>query len=172
VASVDSVQMNSLWYKSWHFVYVASSAATNLHADYYVVEGIGSLIGPLYLYTNPETYPELTCFDNAGTSPVVSPAVDTYFNNTTSCSIILTGIENTVDVKTTSLYPNPASTEITIGAGNEPVREVRISNILGQQLPLTVGYSRQQATVDVSGLRAGVYFVKINNTAVIKFVKE
>jgi len=28
-----------------------------------------------------------------------------------------------------------------------------------------------QATVDVSGLLSGVYFVKINNTSVQKFVK-
>lgn len=72
-----------------------------------------------------------------------------------------------------NVYPNPATTTLTIQSTVEPINAVSISNILGQTV-----YSRQmavgslQCTVDLSGMAAGVYFVKINGSEVRKFVKE
>jgi len=74
---------------------------------------------------------------------------------------------------TLTIFPNPATTSLTIQSSVEPINAVSISNIFGQTV-----YSRQfavgslQCTVDVSGLVAGVYFVRVNGAAVRKFVKE
>ena len=73
---------------------------------------------------------------------------------------------------TLSVYPNPASTRINIRAG-EPITSVVISNIMGQMVSrqLPTG-NLQQLSVDISGLPAGVYFMKVNGDVVRKFVKE
>ena len=71
------------------------------------------------------------------------------------------------------LYPNPVSTKLTIASTGQPVNDITIVNLLGQTV-----YSRQftagglEMQVDVSTLSAGVYFVKVNGTAVKKFLKE
>ena len=69
------------------------------------------------------------------------------------------------------LYPNPASTEITVVSKGQSINQLTLVNLLGQTV-----FSRQFAggsgQVDVSAFPPGVYFVKINGTAVRKFVKE
>ena len=76
------------------------------------------------------------------------------------------------------IYPNPATTELTISAPDN-ITSVSIANLLGQTL-----YSSQLApgsfrtTLDVASLPGGVYFVRVNPSAgsgqglVRKFVKE
>jgi hypothetical protein len=70
------------------------------------------------------------------------------------------------------LFPNPASTQLTITTSGQ-IRSVVITNLLGQTV-----YSSQspvgslQASVDISALPSGVYFVKVNGAELRKFVKE
>jgi hypothetical protein len=84
------------------------------------------------------------------------------------------------------LYPNPATTQLTISA-SENITSITITNLLGQTV-----YSSQFAvsgqlptancrlqTIDVSALPSGVYFVRVNPSAgsgqvsvVRKFLKE
>ena len=69
-----------------------------------------------------------------------------------------------------SLFPNPATAQLTITAPNA-INEVTITNLLGQTVYHQY-YSTPQVKVDVSGLPAGVYFVKVNGSEVRKFLKE
>jgi hypothetical protein len=75
-----------------------------------------------------------------------------------------------IENKTTSftIFPNPSSCNITI-TGAE-FNKVEVINFLGQTV-----ISGTNATIDVSNLNSGVYFVRIttgNGTAVQKFVKQ
>ena len=89
VASEDSVQINTLWYKTW---YLISAAGSTLPAgiSYTIIEGIGCDQQPLFPVKdppNPERCTTVTCFHNKGTQPLVSPEVDGYFDNASSCSL-------------------------------------------------------------------------------------
>ena len=68
------------------------------------------------------------------------------------------------------VWPNPARSELTISAG-EQIRSVVISNVVGQVVSSRF-YKADKVMVDVSGLLPGIYFVKVNDSAVRKFVKE
>ncbi len=69
-----------------------------------------------------------------------------------------------------SIYPNPASTTLTITG---IISQVQIINMLGQAV-----YSHQyssnttKTTIDIAALPTGVYFVKVNEGYVQKVVKE
>ena len=69
------------------------------------------------------------------------------------------------------IFPNPATTQLTIQSTNQPIIQLSITNLLGQTI-----YTQQpnitKTQVDISALQPGIYFVKINGTDVRKFVKE
>ena len=68
-------------------------------------------------------------------------------------------------------YPNPALSQLVIRSSNEPITNISINNIAGQNLR-SVGYiSQHKVTIDISDLPTGIYLLKVNNT-VKKFVKE
>lgn len=60
-----------------------------------------------------------------------------------------------------SMYPNPATNQITISA-QEPIGTVRVFNVLGQEI-LTASVA-SSGNIDTSTLQSGVYFVKTNAT--------
>jgi hypothetical protein len=68
------------------------------------------------------------------------------------------------------LYPNPATTSLTISSTNN-INSITITNLLCQTV-YTHKYNSEQVQVDVSYLPNGVYFIKVNGSAVRKFVKE
>ncbi len=95
----------------------------------------------------------------------------------TACgsSIYCYTINGTTNVNSMSLvpveiYPNPATTSLTIKWDNT-IKQVRISNLIGQTV-YSHEFSSQQVQANVSGLPAGVYFVKVNGCVVRKFMKE
>ena len=73
-----------------------------------------------------------------------------------------------------SIYPNPATTQLTIDLKEQGNAELTIYNMLGQALkqePL----SDMQNTVDIANLSAGIYMVKViqnNKSHTIKLMKE
>ena len=71
------------------------------------------------------------------------------------------------------VWPNPVRSELTISAG-EQIRSVVISNVLGQVVasPRPSPKYREVLRVNVAELPAGIYFVKINDSVVRRFVKE
>lgn len=68
------------------------------------------------------------------------------------------------------VYPNPATTSLTITSG-ENIKTITITNLLGQPI-YTHQYNTTKAEVDVSNLPTGIYLIRINGTEVRKFVKE
>jgi len=80
---------------------------------------------------------------------------------------------------TITLYPNPATTSVTIQttyqlinqSTNQPINQITITNLLGRTVH-TQNYNTDQIQIDVSSLPTGMYFVKMNGSEVRKFVKE
>ena len=69
-----------------------------------------------------------------------------------------------------TLYPNPASTELTISASGI-ISSVSIANLIGQSV-YNQNCNADKVMVNISDLPPGVYFVKVNDSVVRKFVKE
>jgi trimeric autotransporter adhesin len=69
-----------------------------------------------------------------------------------------------------SIYPNPATTSLTITTADR-VTTIIVSNLLGQTV-YSQQYNAQQVQVNVANLPKGIYLIRINGTAVRKFVKE
>jgi hypothetical protein len=126
-------------------------------------------------YLNGNHYPIATVSSLAtsfGGSPTVSQ-YGSYMKN------IVAGIEN-MDVVTTScnLFPNPASTTITLNlnlTGNKKV-EVRLFNSIGEQINVTINADGIQGSnnynLDVTHVSEGIYFAQISLDGVLTSTKR
>lgn len=95
-------------------------------------------------------------------------SVNCNFNLVVQASL---GIEDVVK-NTFSIYPNPASTSITIKGENFENEEIEIYNMLGQKV-MGKNLITNESTVDISNLADGVYVVYFMNAkASHKFVKQ
>jgi hypothetical protein len=72
-----------------------------------------------------------------------------------------------------ALFPNPTSGMLTIQTGNQQFATLAITNAIGQEL-LQQSMVRNEQTIDVSSLPAGIYYLTLRGnegTEVRKFVK-
>jgi hypothetical protein len=67
------------------------------------------------------------------------------------------------------IYPNPATTVLTVSSPAN-ITHISISNLTGQEVYHS-DYNSEAIKVDISTLRPGCYFIKINGTEVRKFTK-
>ena len=80
-----------------------------------------------------------------------------------------------IDEQLISIYPNPATDQLTVISKQLSMNEVQITDIQGR---IVYQYNESftgTKTIDISGLQSGVYFVKFvngNNCVTKKFVKE
>jgi hypothetical protein len=169
VDSLDSTLINGLWYKVWHFLPLSADTW-----DYHIVEGIGCVENPYFILNpvEPEAYWDVYCFSNRGTPPPLSPSV-MVLNNTTSCSLPNTLFSSEITELSIFLkvFPNPATTLLTVSLTNQPINQITIMNILGQTA-YTNNYNSPQVQIDISSLPTGLYFIKVNGSEMRKFVKE
>lgn len=74
-----------------------------------------------------------------------------------------------------NVYPNPAVNQITVSS-DEMISEIRISNLMGQQLKSINGMNNTSAVVPVNELQNGIYIymVKTSNNQVVtgKLIKK
>jgi hypothetical protein len=87
------------------------------------------------------------------------------------------GINNTVVNSNISIFPSPAKDEVTLNVTGNKLNGVRMLDMLGNLvLAQNFDNAQQSKTINISNLKAGVYFAEIrvnNNELVIKkFVKE
>jgi len=66
------------------------------------------------------------------------------------------------DAAQISIYPNPASTTVSLDSGNVAVTKVEFINSLGQN---TKTISTNFETIDISDLPTGIYIMKICSDA-------
>lgn len=78
-------------------------------------------------------------------------------------------VENIVSNQDIQLYPNPSSHVITLqGLTNEA--PYQIINVLGEVV--LQGTASNGQSINVESLTKGLYFVKLNNSSAIRFIKE
>ncbi len=80
------------------------------------------------------------------------------------------GVQNTMENEFLEIYPNPANSELTI-TSKDNIRTIDVISVPGKVL-YSNEYATNKATVDVSTLPTGIYFVRINGTEVRRFLKE
>jgi hypothetical protein len=161
VTAIDSVIINSIWHKTWHF--------HSDFRDYDVIEGIGSTICTcLPLNTaiiGGEAAINLTCFNNDGTTPPLSKKIGPYFDNTTSCSVVLVplSVNKTINKnELSSIFPNPIdetskiTLPYTISSG-----EISVSNDIGQTIINTSFQNKEELLIGDKIQTPGIYFYRV-----------
>lgn len=111
INSIDSVQINGVQHRVFG-LRTATTAQPNNY--YYIVEGLGSNIGPGYAFTGGaglESDYRLNCFFNRGIQPALNPALSgsqgvSSFSNTNPCNL---SVEDDNMLNVMYLYPNPVT---------------------------------------------------------------
>ena len=98
-----------------------------------------------------------------GTGPFVVQEPTFNLNNESSTNIF----EN-LEKNDFVLFPNPVANTIFIINSDKKINTLSIYSIFGQ----AVITKKNTNKMDVSHLKSGMYFVKINNNQTIKFIKQ
>jgi hypothetical protein len=67
-----------------------------------------------------------------------------------------------------AVYPNPFQNQLQVGYG-QSLRQIHISDAAGRVVFTQYMAGKKQATLDVSGVKAGIYFVEITEMGGRKF---
>ncbi|WP_170064437.1 glycosyl hydrolase 53 family protein [Polaribacter glomeratus] len=120
-------------------------------------------------YWEPIAYDNFTSYSKGAWDADGSPsiAMDAFIDKST---LDLEGfeIENS---KLFKVYPNPSTNVITIKALKNSLTSVKIFDILGKEIR-SIDAEGVSKSIDVSNLKTGIYTLKINNLASIKFLKN
>jgi dienelactone hydrolase len=85
----------------------------------------------------------------------------------------VTGIKLLSNESRSNVFPNPFSSQLTLELENEPIKEIRIYNVMMQEV---AAYSfeslRYKETLEFTAQECGVYFVNINNNYWHKMLKS
>jgi hypothetical protein len=163
VLSIDSVLINGQYRKRWNFAPDANFTPDST----YFIEGIGSscgLIEPLNTFAIDFTARYLVCVkDSLGT------LFTSGYNSAYGCNLITVGIkEISNEDDLISIYPNPATSNITI---QTPINStVKILNLEGQIIK-TFSAVAGNTYNDVSAIPSGIYFVEIKSEKGVKVKK-
>ena len=98
-----------------------------------------------------------------GTGPFVVQEPTFNLNNESSTNIF----EN-LEKNDFVLFPNPVANTIFIKNSDKQINTLSIYSIFGQEIITKKNTNK----IDVSHLKSGMYFVKINNNQTIKFIKQ
>jgi photosystem II stability/assembly factor-like uncharacterized protein len=77
----------------------------------------------------------------------------------------ITGIEDMNQNTTLTLSPNPVTNQLTVTSQKARIKEIKIMNSLGEEMKnwnLGIG-NEKSATVDVSGIVKGIYFIQLTD---------
>jgi hypothetical protein len=112
-----------------------------------------------------------TEFRHADGEPIFETDNLLYYNiNGTRCGMPLVVNDPKLNPSSFAVSPNPITSEVII-TGTRKITEVLIFNLFGQEV-LRSELDNEVAHIDVSGLEAGFYLVRINGYDVVKLVKE
>ena len=79
---------------------------------------------------------------------------------------------NETELSAFNIYPNPAKNELQVTSYELQVTSVEIFDIYGRKHTPHTSYLTPHTLVDISELAAGIYFIRINDRFIEKFVKE
>ena len=79
------------------------------------------------------------------------------------------GISNSLATEKVQIFPNPVTDKLNVKTA-APNAKLVIYNCLGSVI-YELSVAGKETTIDVSSYAHGVYYIKVNNAAVQKFVK-
>jgi CotH kinase protein/Lamin Tail Domain/Secretion system C-terminal sorting domain len=89
-------------------------------------------------------------------------------NTSNACYVNIDDVHATKQI---IIYPNPATNTLYISA-NKTIQHLEIYNAIGVKIVDQLYNNLQQVSVGINSFANGIYFVKVDNEKVIKFVKE
>ena len=114
-----------------------------------------SATNPTITFTVNGTY---TVFLTASAGGSVSTT-----NHTLSVSVCVGISESSLFNQSIGLYPNPASEKINIEVANVTSYNYQITDLLGKVIVSDAIHNKEKATVDVSNINKGIYFLIIES---------
>ena len=101
----------------------------------------------------------------------VAPGVTLCEGASDTISILFPAVGfNNLDQSSISIYPNPASTMVTIQSTNT-IKAVEVLNYVGQMIYSNTDVAQKKVELSVSTYNAGVYFVKVTTSEGVKTTK-
>ena len=119
-------------------------------------------------YTNKWSITDVIAIDQYGHPIQLNAGADS-----STVGFYPTGIRE-VTTETLHIQPNPARDKVLISAGNV-IKEISLSNIMGQQVMNGNTTNSRSVSIDVSGLESGVYVVQVKTdkgTGIAKLIIE
>ncbi len=111
----------------------------------------------VYLIGDFETNPFIVGLDT-----LLQVGTENYFIAKYSCIGIPVSVNELAHPEIASLYPNPATSSFTITMAEGKLKEVKLFNILGNEILRQV-QNEQTANIDISGYAKGIYFIQITD---------
>ena len=119
-------------------------------------------------YTNKWSITDVIAIDQYGDPIPLNASADS-----STVGFYPNGIRE-VTTETLHIQPNPAHDKVLVSAGNT-IREISLSNIMGQQVMDNNTANSKTVNMDVSGLESGVYVVQVKTdkgTGIAKLIIE
>lgn len=159
VIAIDSVLVGNDYRKRWYI---------NSIYQIYLIEGIGSASGLL------EPSPGMATDFHLASICFIQDGVVLYSDLTTACELI-TDVGNYEPQTQFTLFPNPATSTLTIQlAAGSGQYAATILNAQGQLVKSSI-FNIQRSVFDISSFSPGIYFLTLDNgeqTVSRKFVKQ
>jgi hypothetical protein len=148
VESIDSVLVGSTYRKRWNI---------NLGYDIHLIEGIGSTFG--LVERSPGNGPDwaaysITCFQQDG-QPL-------YPETASTCELITSINSKDKFLNQINVFPNPSEGSLTIDFGETNIKEVQLTDILGNILLHRV--LNAQTNFEIKELKGGTYILTLIDT--------
>lgn len=121
-----------------------------------------------HYYTNIGSITDVTLIDQYGAPIPLNAGADT-----TTVGFYPNGIRE-ITTETLRIQPNPAHDKVLVSAGNA-IREISLTNIMGQQVMDNNTVNSKSVSIDISGLDGGVYIVQVRTeqgTGIAKLVVQ
>ncbi|MCP4520912.1 MAG: T9SS type A sorting domain-containing protein [Cytophagales bacterium] len=82
---------------------------------------------------------------------------------------VVTNTIETAQIETTTVFPNPATNSIQVEGANS-TESYNILDVLGNEV--SNGILAENKQIDIQNLITGIYFLKLENGNIVKFIKE
>lgn len=157
--SVDSINYNGAYYKRWNFSFPFDQW----------IEGIGSIIGPLYSSINThvsDLFFTLLCFSQNDNLLYMDP-------NATKCFYSTVGINDLDKEANINLFPNPIQSGQSIKVKSKySIQNIEIYNAVGMRLAAQFTVQGETATINTANLPNGIYLFRVSAEDNLTFVKK
>ena len=123
-------------------------------------------------YTDDVQDNDLHCYKVTAIYVIADEPVESDFSNVDCDSVPF--IDHIIEYNSNyKIYPNPTNGELTITNYELGITNVEVYDVYGRNITCNVSHvTCHENKVDVSHLSAGIYFIKIGNEFIGKFIKE